>query len=68
VRISVVGYYVKDSCLIQSNIIRGSTGMPSVTIIVSAGSEWSSMQSFEWKEKRNNLDVKRITEKYGICR
>jgi hypothetical protein len=35
--------------------LRGLTGMPSVTIIVSAGSGWSTMLSFGWKEKRNNL-------------
>jgi hypothetical protein len=41
--------------------------MPSVTIIVSAGSGCSTEQSFGWKEKKNNLEVERITVRYGIC-
>jgi hypothetical protein len=44
------------------------TGMPSVTIVIFAGPGWSTMQSFGWKEKRNNLEVERITGRYGIDR
>jgi hypothetical protein len=46
-------------CLI--NIIKGSTGMPFVTIVVSVSSGWGTAQSLGWKEKRNNVEFDRIT-------
>jgi hypothetical protein len=39
---SAVGYYMKDSYLTQFKHHQGATGMPSVTIVVSAGSGWST--------------------------
>jgi hypothetical protein len=41
--------------------------MPSVTIIVSAGSGWSTAWSLGWKVKWNNVEVERVTRRYGIC-
>jgi hypothetical protein len=46
-------------CLI--NIIKGSTRMPFVTIVVSVSSGWGTAQSLGWKEKRNNVELDRIT-------
>jgi hypothetical protein len=43
------------------DIIRGSTGMPFVTTVVSLSSGWSTAQILGWKEKRNNMEVERVT-------